>query len=133
MNYFLAKADPDDYSIQDLETEGETLWDGVHNHQAINVIKTMRPKDQVYIYHSMSQKAIVGIAAVSSEPFENKDDPRVSWVVRMKFVRMLKRPVSLADIKSAPELADFILVRHSRLSVMAVPEHVHSWIAKHSG
>ena len=133
MNHFLVKADPEDYSIQDLQREGETLWDGVHNYQAINVIKTMRPGDHVYIYHSMSQKAVVGEAEVVGKPFQNTADPRFSWAVTLKFKRIFDNPISLADIKGAPELREFILVRHSRLSVMPVPEDVHEWLASRVG
>ena len=86
MKYFLVKADPDtDYSILDLARDGETIWDGVHNYQAINFMKTMKPGDKVLIYHSQKQKAMVGLAVVSSNAFENKDDPRYSWTAKIKF------------------------------------------------
>lgn len=127
MKYFLAKTDPDTYSIDTFEKEVETVWDGVHNHQAINVIKTMRPGDIVYIYHSMEGKSIVGLAEVTGEPFENTSDPRFSWAVRMKFVKRTNL-VTLKEIKSEPSLADFLLVRHSRLSTMPVPNDVAAWL-----
>lgn len=130
MNYFLVKADPDtDYSIQDLKRDGETIWDGVHNYQAINFIKTMRPGDKVLVYHSQKQKAVVGLAEVSSQPFENKDDPRHSWAAMIKFVRIFDKPITLADIKAEPSLADLKLVRNGRLSVMAIPPVMVPWFA----
>lgn len=127
MKYFLAKTDPDTYSVDDFEKESETLWDGVHNHQAINVIKTMSPGDIVYIYHSMQDKCIVGLAEVTGHPFENTSDPRFSWAVHMKFLKRTK-PVTLKEIKSEPLLSEFLLVRHSRLSTMPVPNEIAEWL-----
>ncbi len=124
MNYFLVKSDPDTYSVSDFEKEKETIWDGVHNYAAIGFIKKMMPGDKVYVYESLTTKSIVALAEVVSEPFENKADPRFSWAVKLKFVGRTKRLVSLSEIKSNAELADFALVRQSRLSVMSVsPKH----------
>jgi len=120
MNWFLAKTDPDTYSIDDFVAEGETLWDGVHNNAAMLFIQQMKPGDQVYIYESMSTKSIVGIATVTGEPFLNTADPRRSWAVRMKLDKKYTKTLSLADIKSNELFADFALVRQSRLSVMPV-------------
>jgi len=120
MNYFLAKSDPDTYSFADLQKDGETLWDGVHNNAAMLFIQKMTPGDLVYIYESMTTKAIVGLAEVSSEPFLNTADPRRSWAARFKFVKKYDKPVTLAEIKATPSLANFKLVRESRLSVMPV-------------
>ncbi len=127
MSYFLVKTDPDTYSIDDFIKDKQTIWDGVHNYQAINVIKTMRPGDKVYVYLSMTDKAIVGLAEVVGEPFLNTKDPRFSWAIELKFVSRLK-PVSLAEIKANPLCKDFLLVRHSRLSVMPVPDNVADWL-----
>lgn len=126
MNYFLAKTDPDTYGIDDFMKEGETLWDGVHNNAALLFIRQMRPSDKVFIYESMSTKAIVGLAEVTSEPELNKNDPRRSWAVRMKFIKKYDKPVTLAAIKADPDFADFKLVRESRLSVMPVPDNLVS-------
>ncbi|MCW1908443.1 MAG: EVE domain-containing protein [Candidatus Saccharibacteria bacterium] len=125
MNYWLVKADPDsDYSIEDLERDGETIWDGVHSNPAILNIQKMKLGDLVYIYHSQKQKAIVGLAEVAEEPFENKADPRRSWAVKLKFVRTFTKTITLAAIKSDPEMQQFGLVRQSRLSVMPVPGEI---------
>jgi predicted RNA-binding protein with PUA-like domain len=126
--YFLAKTEPSTYSIDDLEKEIETVWDGVHNYEAINYIKLMSEGDFVYIYHSMKDKKIVGLAEVAGKPFENKDDPRHSWAVRMRFVSKLDGP-TLAEFKADKTLPTFKLVTHSRLSVMEVPDQVVSWIS----
>jgi predicted RNA-binding protein with PUA-like domain len=123
--WWLVKADPDnDYSIDDLNRDGSTLWDGVHNFQAINNIKLMKTGDFVYIYHSQKAKSIVGLAKVTGEPYENTKDPRKSWAVELSFVKKYDSPVTLSEIKAVDELQDFLLVRHTRLSVMpVVPNH----------
>ncbi len=124
MNYFLAKTDPDTYSIEDFEKEGETLWDGVHNNAALLFIQQMHPGDRVYIYESLSTKAITALAEVTSEPRLNTDDPRRSYVVTLRFIKKYKSPVTLASLKADPEFADFKLVREPRLSVMPVPQNL---------
>ena len=79
MNHWLVKADPEtDYSIDDLARDGHTEWTGVHNFQAINNIKLMKPGDFAYIYHSQKERQIVGQAKISGEPYENTADPRKS-------------------------------------------------------
>lgn len=127
MAYFLAKTDPETYSLEDFERDGETEWDGVHNYEAINYIKTMRPGDRVYIYLSQTSKAILGLAEVVGDPYENKQDPRFSWAVCMKFLNRTK-PVTLKEIKAEPSLSKFKLATHSRLSVMAVDDKTAAWI-----
>lgn len=132
MNYWLAKADPDsDYSIDDLARDGETNWDGVHNNAAILHIQKMRPGDKVYIYHSQKEKSIVGLAEVVAEPYENHEDPRRSWAVRLKFDRKFGSSLHLSVIKAAPECQEFALVRIGRLSVMPVDKGVQSWLKNH--
>lgn len=129
MNYWLVKADPDtDYSIDDLKNDGETIWDGVHSNPAILNIQKMKIGDKVYIYHSQKQKSIVGLAEVTSDPFENKEDPRRNWAMKIKFLDKFNNPVPLSKIKEAPECQDFALVRISRLSVMPVPKDVVEWL-----
>ncbi len=131
MNYWLVKADPNtDYSIDDLQTDGETAWTGVHNNAAILHIQKMKIGDKVYFYHSQKEKSIVGLAQVSSEPYENKDDPRRSWAMKLEFVKKYTKPLSLNTIKTAPECQNFALVRIGRLSVMPVDTIVQSWLEK---
>ena len=131
MNYFLAKTEPSTYSIDNLESDVTTIWDGVHNYQAINVIKSMEVGDQVYIYHSMTDKKIVGLAEVVGAPFQNLKDTRHSWAMKIKFMRRFDGP-SLADFKSEPGFSQFKLVSHSRLSVMPVPVDIATWINQRS-
>ena len=129
MNYYLVKADPDtDYSIDDLAKDGHTEWTGVHNFQAIINIKLMKPGDLVYFYHSQKEKSIVGLAKVSGEPYENLKDPRKSWAVQLTFVKKHEDPLHLSTLKSVPSMAEFLLVRNSRLIVMRVLEKYHKFI-----
>jgi predicted RNA-binding protein with PUA-like domain len=127
--WWLVKADPNsDYSIDDLRRDGETVWDGVHNNAAILHIQKMKVGDKVYFYHSQKEKSIVGLAEVSSEPFENKADPRRSWAMKIKFIKKYDRPLHLSTIKASPECADFQLVTIGRLSVMPVQPKIQKWL-----
>jgi len=79
MKYFLAKTDPETYSIDQLEREGKTTWDGVRNPQAVRAIQEMRPGDKVFIYHSMGHPAVVGLAKVLSERGPTRKIPSQPW------------------------------------------------------
>jgi predicted RNA-binding protein with PUA-like domain len=127
MNWFLAKTEPGTYSLDDLERDKRTVWDGVKNPQAVRAIREMRPGDNVFIYHSGGQSAIVGVARVLSEP---RDDPKdkKSAVVELEFVRRLDNPVTLAQVRAANLFADWALVRQPRLSTMRVPENFVKWM-----
>jgi predicted RNA-binding protein with PUA-like domain len=125
--YFLAKTDPATYSIADLEREGTTTWDGVRNVQAVRVIQSMRPGDQVLIYHSMGKAAIVGLAEIVSAPRPDPRDPKSS-VVEMRFLRRFAAPITLQQIKATHQFDSWSLVRQGRLSTMPVPEEFIAWL-----
>jgi predicted RNA-binding protein with PUA-like domain len=127
MAYFLAKTEPGAYSIDDLERDGETVWDGVTNAQAVAVIKTMRPGDIVLIYHSGGEAAIVGTAEVISEPRPDANVPK-SWVVVMRYRGRVAPPITLRQVKESGKFADFALVRQGRLSTQAVPQTFIDWL-----
>jgi predicted RNA-binding protein with PUA-like domain len=127
MNYFLAKTEPGTYSIDDLEREQRTVWDGVTNAQAVRVIRGMRPGDRVFIYHSGGISSVVGIAVVRSEPRDDPKNPK-SAVVELEFAGRLEPPVTLAEIKQSGKFDDWALVRQGRLSTMAVPEKFVAWM-----
>jgi len=127
MNYFLAKTDPETYSIDDLEREQRTVWDGVTNAQAVRVIRQMRPGDRVFIYHSGGVSRVVGMAVVKSEPRDDPKDPK-SAVVDLEFLDRLEPPITLAEIKQSRKFDDWALVRQGRLSTMAAPEKFVEWI-----
>jgi predicted RNA-binding protein with PUA-like domain len=127
MAYFLAKTDPATYSIEQLEQEQQTTWDGVRNAQAVRVIQAMHPGDTILIYHSLGDAAIVGLAQVISEPRPDPQDAK-SWVIDVRFVRRLARPVTLREIKESHLFDDWSLVRQSRLSTMSVPDTFMAWL-----
>jgi predicted RNA-binding protein with PUA-like domain len=127
MAYFLAKTDPETYSLDDLEREKRTSWDGVNNPQAVRAIREMRPGDHVFIYHSGGISGVVGMATVRSEPRDDPKNPK-SAVVDLEFARRLEPPTSLAEIKQSKEFEDWALVRQGRLSTMAAPPKFVEWM-----
>ena len=117
MNYWLVKQEPEKYSFDDLLKDGVTVWDGVRNYQARNNLRAMRLGDRVLFYHSVSEKAVVGLAEVSRESFPDAADEK--WiVVEITPVKKLKKAVTLDEIKAAKELENIALIKQSRLSVM---------------
>jgi predicted RNA-binding protein with PUA-like domain len=118
MAYWLMKSEPESYGWSDLMRDGTTEWDGVRNNAARLHLKAMKPGDEAFFYHSMSDKAVVGVMRIVREAQPDAKDP--NWVsVRVEPVRAL-RPVTLADIKAEPRLAKMELIRQSRLSVAPV-------------
>jgi len=129
MRYFLAKTEPGTYSIDDLEGDQKTTWDGVTNPQAVKNIREMRPGDRVFIYHSGGVSAIVGLATVQSEPRDDPKNPK-SAVVELEYAGRVDPPTTLAEIKQSGEFDDWALVRQGRLSTMAAPENFVDWLRK---
>jgi predicted RNA-binding protein with PUA-like domain len=118
---WLVKSEPFKYAWSDLVRDGSTYWDGVRNAQARNNLAAMQKGDLVLYYHSNEGKQVVGVARVAAEayPDPTSDDPR--WlVVDLVPVKALKRPVTLAEVKSDRRLAKIPLVTQSRLSVMPI-------------
>lgn len=127
MAYFLAKTDPQTYALTDLERDQTTTWDGVRNAQAVRVIQGMSPGDEILIYHSMGEAAIVGLARVISEPRPDPNESK-SWVVDVAFTRRLAQPMTLRTIKESHLFDDWSLIRQSRLSTMPVPDTFVHWL-----
>lgn len=119
MAYWLMKSEPEAYGWADLVRDGGTEWDGVRNNAARLHLKAMKKGDEAFFYHSMSDKAVVGIMRITREA---QPDPKdADWVsVRVEPVRALARPVTLAEIKAEPQLTKMELIRQSRLSVAPV-------------
>jgi predicted RNA-binding protein with PUA-like domain len=132
MARWLMKSEPESYGWADLVRDGATEWDGVRNNAARLHLKAMRQGDEAFFYHSMSDKAVVGIMRVTrgAEP-----DPRApEWVrVRVEPVRPLARPVTLAEIKAEPALARMELIRQSRLSVAPVRDEEWARVLEMAG
>ena len=119
MTHWLMKSEPESYSWPDLVRDGGTEWDGVRNNAARLHLKAMKAGDEAFFYHSMSDKALVGIMRITREA---QPDPKdANWVsVRVEPIKPLPRPVTLAEIKAEPRLAKMELIRQSRLSVAPV-------------
>ncbi|MCC7367184.1 MAG: EVE domain-containing protein [Chloroflexi bacterium] len=118
MAAWLVKSEPSEYSFADLEREGPVEWDGVKNPTAQINLRGMQAGDTCVIYHSMSEKAAVGIARVVRAPYPDPTDPAGKRVwVDLQAERRLARPVTLKQLKAEPDFADSPLVRISRLSV----------------
>lgn len=132
MQYYLAKTDPETYSLDDLEKERKTVWDGVTNPQALRAIRQMRPGDRVFIYHSGGRSEVVGLARVVSEPRPDAKKPALA-VVELEFDRRLEPPTSLQEIKAVRQFQDWSLVRQGRLSTMAAPDSFVEWMRKRYG
>jgi len=132
MNYFLAKTDPETYSIEDLARDRHTVWDGVRNPQALRAIGEMRPGDRVFIYHSGGNSCIAGLAKVTSAPRQDPGDAKLT-VVDFEFLTTLEPPATLREIKDSGLFADWALVRQSRLSTMSAPAAFVEWMRKRYG
>ena len=118
-SYWIVKTEPSTYSYGDLERQKKAVWDGVKNNLALKHLRQMNPGDRVLVYHTGDEKAVVGVAEVTSEayPDPKQNDPKLA-VVDLRAVGRLPRPVPLAEIKKDRAFADLALVRIGRLSVM---------------
>ena len=124
MAYWLMKSEPEAYGWADLVRDGGTEWDGVRNNAARLHLRAMKAGDEAFLYHSMSDKAVVGIMRITRAAMPDPKD--ADWVsVRVEPVRKLERPVTLAEIKAEPSLAAMELIRQSRLSV--APVRAEEW------
>ncbi|HYC84831.1 MAG TPA: EVE domain-containing protein [Chryseosolibacter sp.] len=121
MNYWLVKTEPETYSFDDLVKDKKTVWDGVRNFQARSNLKKMEKGDLVFVYHTGDEKSVAGLARVTKAGYpEPKDN---EWIaVDLAPEKKLKKPVSLAQIKSDKRLSGMVLVRAARLSVQPVTE-----------
>ena len=147
--YWLMKSEPDVYSIEDLERDGSTCWEGVRNYRARNNMCAMKVGDGVLYYHSNAKPpGVVGIARVCKEAypdhfafdkksnyFDAKSDPEnPRWfMVDLEFVSKVDEPLGLPEIKADPELADMELVRYGRLSVQSVKPEEFRYVKKLAG
>jgi len=127
MAYFLAKTDPETYSIDDLERDKKTVWDGVTNPQAVRAIKEMQPGDRVFMYHSGGASGVVGMATVRGAGRVDPRNPK-SAVADLEFSGRLEPPTTLAEIKQSNKFEDWALVRQGRLSTMTAPDKFVEWM-----
>ena len=123
MQYWLLKSEPNVWSIKQQKKIGKkgTNWDGVRNFQAANNLKKMKKDDLCFFYHSNIGKEIVGVVKVIKNAFIDPTDNKKKFVaVQVRFQKMLKKPVSLKDIKKNKALRHLSLIKQSRLSVMPI-------------
>lgn len=136
MKYWLVKSEPEAYSWADFARETGTDWTGVRNYQARNNLQAMLPGDLVLFYHSVSEKAVVGVAVVHAAPAPDATAEAGSpWVaVHLRPHAPLPRPVPLAALKAEARLSQLALLRQSRLSVLPVrPEEFDIVLALGAG
>jgi predicted RNA-binding protein with PUA-like domain len=121
MNYFLLKTEPSEYSFDDLIRDKRTVWSGVSAAPALIHLRSMKKGDRAFIYHTGSEKQIVGIATIQTDAYP---DPKLKneklVVVELSAEERLKQPVTLSAIKGIQALASMPLVRIGRLSVQPV-------------
>ena len=128
VNYWLTKQEPEGprrYNFETLKKDKTTVWDGVHNNLALKHMREMKSGDLVLFYHTGDERQAVGIMEAISEPYSNpKEDNKRFIVVDMKYKKLLKRPVTLDEMKKQKKFQNWELVRISRLSVMPVPKYI---------
>lgn len=122
-NRWLFKQEPESFGWKHLVAEGSTWWDGVNNALACKHLQAIRPNDMILLYHTGKEKAVVAeLRAVEGPALPPSSSADAKPTVRVEPVRALPRPVSMAEIKEDPALADWDLVRLPRLSVMPVSQ-----------
>lgn len=131
MKYWLVKQEPSKYSFEDLIKDKKTIWDGVRNYQARNNLREMKKGDAVLFYHSVVEKAVVGVTEVIKEDFPDPTDDTGKWsVVEIKFLEKFANPVTLARIRDEKSLQEVALIKQSRLSVMPLKKKEFDRICK---
>ncbi len=131
MKYWLIKSEPFKYSWDQFEKDQSTFWDGVRNYQARNNLREMKHGDLCLFYHSNEGKEIVGIAEVIKENYQDPTTDSANWcVVDVKPKNKFKKAISLAEIKSDPELVDLGMLKQPRLSVVSITEAHFNHIIK---
>ena len=131
MATYLFKTEPTEYSFDQLRRDGDTTWTGVSNAAALGCLRSIKRGDEVLIYHTGSERAVVGLARVTKGAFEDPDRPGQTddghpkfAVVQLKALKPAATPLELASIKADARFKNFALVRISRLSVMPVPDEL---------
>lgn len=121
MAEYLLKTEPTEYSFANLQKDGETIWDGVHNPVALKNLGAMKSGDKLVVYETGDHKSAVGTAAVVSVDASDPKNPRV----KIKAGKAIAKPVSLAEIKANKLFVDSPLVRQGRLSVVPLTAAQH--------
>ena len=123
MNRWLLKTEPDCYAWDQLVKDKKTTWDGISNATALKHLRTMKKGDVALIYHTGDERAAVGVAEITSNPYPDpKEGDEKLVVVDLKPRKKLANPVTLSDIKADPAFAGWDLLRIGRLSIVPVPD-----------
>jgi len=132
MSTWLVKQEPSTYPFSRFLKDKKVVWDGVRNYQARNFLRAMQIGDSVLYYHSMDERAVVGLAKVTRTAFPDPTSPKgEEWTsVMLTAVRGLPHPVTLDQLKSDKRFSELLLLRQSRLSVMPVPPKLFSAIVR---
>ncbi|MBV8780394.1 MAG: EVE domain-containing protein [Phycisphaerae bacterium] len=121
MAFWLLKTEPDDYDWDSLQRDRQTVWDGIGNNAALKNLRAVKPGDLAFIYHTGTQRAIVGTAEITSAAYpdpKEKDERMI--VIDVKAKHALPRQITLNEIKGDPVFARWDLIRQGRLSVVPV-------------
>ena len=132
MNHWLVKQEPSTYPFSRFLKEKRVVWDGVRNYQARNFLRKMNLGDSVLYYHSVDERAVVGLAKVVKTAFPDPTSPKgEDWTsVMLGALRAFSQPVTLDQLKSDKKFSELLLLRQSRLSVMPVPPKLFSAIVQ---
>jgi len=134
MPTWLLKTEPSTFSFADLQRDKKAVWDGVSNPVALKHIRNAKKGDRVFIYHTGDEKAVVGLAKITSDPYPDpKQKNEKLAVFDLVPDRPLKQPVTLAQVKADRHFKAFPLVTIGRLSVMPVPPEIEKTILKLAG
>ena len=132
MSHWLVKQEPSSYPFSQLLKDKKVTWDGVRNYQARNFLRQMKLGDPVLYYHSVEQRAIVGLAKIKKTAFPDPTSPQgEEWTsVVLSAVRAFFQPVTLDQLKADKKFSELLLLRQSRLSVMPIPANLYSAIIR---
>ena len=129
MKYWLLKTEPNTFSWQELKKRKSEPWDGVRNYQARNYMREISVGDFCFIYHSGEERQIVGLAKCVKSNYPDPTAPGESWVcIDLAFEKDLRKALTLAELKADPFFIDLPLIKHTRLSVMPVPDFIYERI-----
>jgi predicted RNA-binding protein with PUA-like domain len=131
MNFWLIKSEPTTYSVDQLKADKKTFWDGVRNYAARNNLRAMKKGDLCLFYHSVKSPAIVGLAKIVKEHYQDPTTEDTAWsVVDVAFEEKFSREIPLDEVKQHPVLENMELLKYSRLSVQKVSEKEFNFIMK---
>ncbi len=131
-SYWLLKTEPDCYAWSQMQKDGHTFWDGVHNYQARNFLRMMKRGDRAFFYHTGDERRIMGIVEIVKEAYPDLNDPVWSWV-DVECQEAFQLPIGLDQLKNLPELRTMKLFKQGRLSVVPITGEEWNFICKMGG